>query len=143
MEKRIKEILVDASLDNLDRVEELIESSLEEVFCPKKICMQVVLCMEEIFVNIASYAYENEAGDCMIHLETQYTETGGKVAIEIVDSGVKFNPLEKEDPDITLSAEEREIGGLGIFMVKKIMDIVEYSYENKKNILKMEKSWET
>ncbi|MGN0151234.1 MAG: ATP-binding protein [Wujia sp.] len=143
MEKRIKEITVEASLDNLDNILEFIEDALDEASCPKKICMQLVLCMEEVFVNIASYAYEDQQGSCTIYLETRYTETDGTITIEIVDSGVEFNPLEKEDPDITLSADEREIGGLGIFMVKKIMDMVEYSYQNKKNILKMEKSWQT
>ena len=141
MEKQEKELTVDATLDNLDTVVGFVEDSLGVTSCPMKLIMQVVLCIEELFVNVASYAYADENGSCTIRLETQHTDTDGTVVIEIEDSGRPFNPLEKEDPDITLSADERQIGGLGIYMVKKSMDAVSYSYEDKKNMLRLEKSW--
>ena len=60
-----------------------------------------------------------------------------------MDNGAEYDPLEKEDPDVTLSAEDRQIGGLGIFMVKKIMDEVDYRYENGKNVLTLRKNYKT
>lgn len=141
MEKQKKELTVDATLDNLDTVMQFVEDSLGMTSCPMKLTMQVVLCIEELFVNVASYAYENRNGSCTIYLETHHTDTDGEVVIEIEDSGLQFNPLEREDPDITLSADERQIGGLGIYMVKQSMDKVSYSYEDKKNVLRLEKSW--
>ncbi|MDO5128134.1 MAG: ATP-binding protein [Eubacteriales bacterium] len=141
MEKQKKELTVDATLSHLDEVVGFVEASLGMTSCPMKITMQVVLCIEELYVNVASYAYEETNGSCTIYLETQHTDTDGMVVIEIIDSGKPFNPLEKEDPDITLSADERKIGGLGIFMVKKSMDKVIYNYKDEKNMLRLEKSW--
>lgn len=141
MEKQRKELTVDATLAHLDEVMGFVEDSLNRTSCSMKLTMQVVLCIEELFVNVASYAYEEPNGSCTIYLETQHTDTDGTVVIEIIDSGKPFNPLEKEDPDITLSADERKIGGLGIFMVKKSMDKVIYNYKDEKNMLRLEKSW--
>lgn len=141
MEKQKKELTVEATLDNLDQVMGFVEDTLSMTSCPMKVCMQYVLCVEELFVNVASYAYEGKEGNCTVSLETQHTDTDGTAVFTIVDSGKPFNPLEKEDPDITLSADERQIGGLGIYMVKKSMDAVSYSYEDKKNMLRLEKSW--
>ena len=141
MEKQDRKLTVDATLTSLDEVVGFVENSLSTTSCPMKLTMQVALCIEELFVNVASYAYENRQGVCTIRLETQHTDTDGIVFIELTDSGKPFNPLEKEDPDITLSAEEREIGGLGIYMVKKSMDQVTYDYCNQKNVLRLEKSW--
>ena len=141
MEKQERKLTVDATLTSLDEVVVFVEDSLSTTSCPMKLTMQVALCIEELFVNVASYAYENRQGVCTIRLETQHTDTDGIVFIELTDSGKPFNPLEKEDPDITLSADEREIGGLGIYMVKKSMDQVTYDYCNQKNVLRLEKSW--
>ena len=93
------------------------------------------MAVEEIFVNIANYAYDNEPGDVWISVSTD--ELGATV--EFRDSGVPFDPLQKEDPDITLSAEKRPIGGLGIFMVKKNVDDISYEYRDGQNILRMKK----
>ena len=99
--------------------------------------MQVKICVEEIFVNIAHYAYEDGKGDALIGISYDEKEHAMKFSFE--DSGIPYNPLEKEDPDITLTAEERGIGGLGIFICKKTMDDIQYEYANNKNILKMTK----
>ena len=140
MDKKTKEISVTASLDNLDLVMGFVEDELSEAGCPLKCIMKIGVCVEEIFVNVASYAYESGEGDCIVRLEVENEEDGGKCAITIIDSGKPFNPLLKEEPDITSSADERQIGGLGIFMVKNTMDNVVYKYESN-NILMMEKAW--
>lgn len=136
-----KEMELKASLENLDSISGFVEEELCSAGCPMKIVMQVLLCVEEIFVNVTSYAYAPETGMCLVKLVTENNDGEGKLTITISDSGKPFNPLLKEDPDITLSADERKIGGLGIFMVKKTMDSVDYDYISGKNVLKMVKSW--
>ena len=97
--------------------------------------MQIDVAVEEIFVNIAHYAYALHPGDAVI---TVWME-GESISIEFRDKGAPFNPLAKADPDVTLSAEKRRIGGLGIYMVKKSMDKVLYQYDNGENILTLQK----
>ena len=98
---------------------------------------QTAICVaiEEVFVNVARYAYQN--GDGEVLLKIGFNEEDRKITFVMKDRGIPFNPLQKSDPDITLSADEREIGGLGIFITKKTMDSVEYVYENGENILTM------
>ena len=102
-----------------------------------KSSMGICVAVEEIFVNIASYAYPD--GDGNASLSFGFDENERLMTLIIKDNGVPFNPLEKAEPDITLSADEREIGGLGIFITKKTMDTVSYAYENGENILTMTK----
>lgn len=110
---------------------------LENAACPMKVQMQLDLALEEIFVNIANYAYAPEKGMAIIGIDI--TEDRQAV-LTFEDSGTPYDPLAREDPDITLSANDRQIGGLGIFMVKKTMDDMYYEYRNGKNILKLRKS---
>ncbi len=135
-----KELNVKATLENLHTVLGFIEENLELVECPMKIAMKIVVCVEELYVNVASYAYEGVSGDCRLELVVD-DATPNRVNITILDEGKPFNPLEKEDPDTTLDADEREIGGLGIFMVKNIMDTISYERKGENNIIIMEKSW--
>ena len=128
---------IDAKVENLQEVTDFVEANLEKADCPMKTQMQIVVAVEEIFVNIASYAYEGKVGRACVVFE--YFENGNYVDITFEDTGIPYNPLEKEDPDITLSAEQRAIGGLGIYMVKKSMDDMRYRYEDGKNILTIEK----
>ena len=100
--------------------------------------MQIDVAVEEIFVNIANYAYGSETGDAEISVDI--SGDPAEACIEFRDSGIAFNPLEKEEPDIALPAEKRKIGGLGIYMVKKSMDGVEYEYKDGQNILKIQKN---
>ena len=126
----MKSLTVPARIDQLDTVQEFIQQELEAQDCMPKVMIQISIAVEEIFVNIAHYAY-------------QPVEVGGdplEVTIQFLDNGKPYNPLEKEDPDVTLSAEERAIGGLGIFMVKKSMDSLDYEYQDGKNILTIKKS---
>ena len=132
----MKELTVDALTDNLDTVIQFIEEQLEEANCSPKILMQINLAAEEIFVNIAHYAYSPGTGTATIRVETD----GDSVRITFIDSGIPYDPLQKDDPDITLSAKQRGIGGLGIFLVKKTMDEVCYDYANGCNHLTIVKA---
>ena len=114
-----------------------VDEMLEKYQCPMKIQTAVCVAIEEVFVNVARYAYEGGDGD--VSLGIGFDSESRTITFRMTDGGVPFDPLAKHDPDITLSAEEREIGGLGIFITKKTMDTVEYAYENGKNILTMTK----
>ena len=115
-----------------------IETFLDDINCPVKKKFQILTASEEIYVNIASYSYGKDVGK--VDITFDFDKTTKIFSISFVDNGVPYNPLEKEDTDITLSAEERKIGGLGIFMVKKIMDDVQYTYADGKNHLVLRKN---
>ena len=100
--------------------------------------MQINLAVEEIFVNIASYAYRPETGKATVRFEV--SEEPVTVTITFLDHGVPYDPLARQDPDVTLPAEERDIGGLGIFLTKQIMDDVSYEYCRGQNILRIKKT---
>ena len=128
-------LTVDATTENLQQVMDFVDGVLEENGCSVKMQMQIDLSVEEIYVNIANYAYGDGVGKAEISADC----SDGEITITFKDSGVPYNPLEKEDPDITLSADEREVGGLGIFLTKKNMDSVSYEYKDGYNILTMTK----
>ena len=115
-----------------------VEETLEGYGCPMKIQMAVCVAIEEVFVNVAHYAYGGGEGD--MNLGIGFDEAKRAITFRMTDKGIPFDPLKKPDPDITLSAEEREIGGLGIFITKQTMDCVTYAYENGENILTMIKT---
>ena len=135
----MKQLTVNAQTSELSQVLAFADTILEEAGCSAKTKMQIDIAIEEIFVNIATYAYPSEGGQAVIEIETD--KNGKIVKITFEDQGVPYNPLENEDPDITLPAEERPIGGLGIFMVKNIMDEVSYEYADGKNRLTIKKSF--
>ena len=136
----VKELTLEAKVANLQQVLDFVDENLKSMRCPMKILMQIDVAVEEIFVNVASYAYTPNTGSVTIRMDLQ--EKPRAVVITFIDSGIPYNPLAKEDPDVSLSAEERSIGGLGIFMVKKTMDKMEYEYTDQKNVLKMYKNIE-
>ena len=138
MSEVVKEIEVDADDAKLDEVIGFLEQNLETVDCPPKAQMQICVSAEEIFVNIAHYAYGSGKGKATVRVELSGEPV--TVTITFMDNGVPFDPLAKEDPDVTLAADERKIGGLGIFMTKKAMDDVTYEYKDGKNILQMKKT---
>ena len=133
----MKEISVPARLDRIEAVTEFVTEALEALDCPMKAVMQVSVAIDELFGNIAQYAYGEEEGEVTVRVQEE-TEPKGAI-ITFIDSGIPFDPLAQKEPDVTLSAEEREIGGLGIFLVKKTMDEVNYRYEDGKNILSIRK----
>ena len=132
------ELTIRANLNNLNDVMAFVDAELEKLDCPMKAQMQIDVAVEELFVNIARYAYAPAEGDVVIRMEA--TSEPRAVAITFIDHGVPYDPLAKPDPDVTLSAEERQIGGLGIFMVKKSMDAMEYRYADERNILTIRKA---
>ena len=135
----MNELNLSATLENLDQVTAFVEEKLESCGCPMKIQMQVAIAVEEIYVNIAHYAYNPEVGPATIRVEVP--EDPLEVVITFMDRGKPYDPLAKEDPDVSLSAEERDVGGLGIFMVKQTMDDIRYEYADGRNILKIRKRW--
>ena len=133
----MKEKVFSASKDALSEVMAFTEECLESFDCPMKSSMAICVAVEEIFVNIASYAYGDSKGNAT--LSFGFDESERLMTLVVSDEGIPFNPLEREEPDITLSAADRDIGGLGIFITKKTMDTVSYKNENGKNILTMTK----
>jgi anti-sigma regulatory factor (Ser/Thr protein kinase) len=131
----IQTITVNADIASLDDVLAFTETVSGDLSF--KLQNQLAIAVEEIFVNIAHYSY-NGSGEAVITAEND----GVQLSITFEDKGVPYNPLKKDDPDITASAEDREIGGLGIFMVKKLMDGMEYNYVDGKNILTIHKNME-
>ncbi len=131
------ELVVKAEVENLDDVFDFIHEQLESFDCSPKIMMQIDLSVDEIFANISNYAYNPEIGDAKIVCNVEKDPL--RVEITFEDGGIPFDPLAKADPDVTLSAEDRQIGGLGVYLVKKNMDSVDYKYENGKNILTIKK----
>ncbi|MCR5685361.1 MAG: ATP-binding protein [Lachnospiraceae bacterium] len=126
-----------ANLDNLDDVLGFIDSLLEKAGCSPKVQAQMDIAVEEMYVNIVHYAYEGKTGEAQI--SAQYDEETDEFTVELKDSGIPFDPVAKPDPDVTLSAEERRIGGLGIYMVKKSMDRMTYRREDGYNVLTLVK----
>ena len=124
-----------AKIEALSDVLGFVDLTLEEYGCPMKIQTAVCVAIEEIFVNIAHYAYGDGEGD--VTLGIGFDEESRDITFRMTDKGAPFDPLKKPDPDITLPAEDREIGGLGIFITKKTMDTVSYAYENGENVLTM------
>lgn len=133
----MKELNISATVENIAAVTAFVDEQLEELDCPMKTQLQVDVAIDELFGNIAHYAYNPEVGAATVRVEV--TENPLSVVITFIDNGVPYDPLAKADPDVTLSAEERQIGGLGIYMVKKSMDDISYQYKNGQNILRIKK----
>ena len=133
----MKELTVEAKTTNIEAVTDFVNEQLEALDCPMKAQMQIDIAIDELFGNIAHYAYNPEIGKATVRVEV--IEDPLAVTITFIDNGVPYDPLAKADPDTTLSAEEREIGGLGIYMVKKSMDEITYDYKDGQNILKIKK----
>ena len=134
------EITVPAKVSELDRVIDFVNSRLEELNCNEFERATIDIAVEEIFVNIAHYAYEyDKEGEAVVRATVQ--KDPAKIILQFIDSGTKYNPLEREDPDVELELDDRQIGGLGIFLVKESMDNVYYEYSDGRNILTIEKNF--
>ena len=135
----------EACEENLNQVLDFVCRQLEIWNCSMKAQTQLEIAVEELFINIASYAYPKKADAD----KAEQSPKTAKIQIELrpdhiaeitfYDNGIPYNPLERPDPDVTKPAEERDIGGLGVFLVKKTMDEVKYRYENGQNILTIRK----
>ena len=134
----MKELNIDAVVENIPAVTAFVDEQLEAMNCPLRAQMQIDIAIDELFGNIAHYAYNPEVGPATVRVEV--VEEPMAVVITFIDRGVPYDPLAREDPDITLSAEERDIGGLGIYMVKKSKDSISYEYQDGQNILAIKKN---
>ena len=135
-----KELTIEARPENIEAVTAFIDEQLDTTNCSMKAKMQIEVAVEELFVNIAHYAYSPEVGNATIGVKVQ--DDGNYVTISFKDSGTPYDPLAKPDPDTTLSVEDRPIGGLGIYMVKKSMDDIKYEFKDGQNILTIKKNLE-
>ena len=133
----MKQLDVQAIDKNLPQVLAFVDEQLDAADCPKKIKIQIDLAVEEIFVNIAHYAYDPDIGTATVRVDVLGDPPS--VDITFIDNGIPYDPLAKQDPNVKLPARDRKIGGLGIFMVKKNMDDVKYEYIDGHNILTMKK----
>ena len=129
----MKELTLKATLENIPRVTEFIDGELEALDCPMKAQMQIDVAIDELFGNIAHYAYGEAGGEATVRFE--FDPDGRRARITFIDGGVPFDPVRRADPDVSLSAEERQIGGLGIFLVRRTMDGMEYQRRDGRNVL--------
>ena len=137
MTGKVYEWNIEAVKEKLPELQELIESRLEAIECPLRTLMQISVVVEEVFANIASYAYKSGRGRADICMEI--SDEPAVVTLRFADRGIPYDPLKRRDPDLSLPAEEREIGGLGVYMTKKLMDEVRYEYRDGQNILTLKK----
>ena len=129
----MKQLTIAAKVENLPQVTAFVDAELEAIDCPMKAQMQIDLAIDELFANIAHYAYAPGEGEATVIFD--FDEAQRTVSLTFADSGVPFDRLAKSDPDVTAAAQERAIGGLGIFLVKKTMDGMSYRYEDGMNRL--------
>lgn len=133
----MQKMILTAEAGRIDEVIDFINAELERHEAPMKKIMQIDIAVEELFVNIAHYAYNPEVGEAAVCVDVE--ENPRCAVVRFIDRGKPYDPLSRKDPDVTLGVDEREIGGLGIYMVKKSMDEVTYSYEDGQNILTIRK----
>ena len=134
----MKELTIEAKIENLEEVLAFVDEQLERLNCPVRQKTHLDVAVEELYVNIAQYAYDPEIG--WVKLEIEVNDDPLSVSITFIDNGKPYDPLKAEDPDITLPVGKRQIGGLGVFLVKKKMDHVKYEYKDGCNILTLRKN---
>ena len=129
----MRDIPGEATPENIDTVIEFVDEQLEEYGCGMKEQMAIDVAVDELFANIAQYAYSPETGYATVLVDV--IKDPLSVEITFIDNGIPYDPLAKSDPDTSLSVEDREIGGMGIFIVKKSMDKMLYERRGEHNIL--------
>ncbi len=133
----MKEWTFEANIDRISWLTDQVNEELEKLDCPMKAQMQIDVAIDELLANIASYAYDLDAGETTVRFD--FDADTRTVSLTFIDSGVPYDPLAKPDPDVTLSVEQREVGGLGIFLVKKTMDDMTYVRRDGRNELTIRK----
>lgn len=134
----MQKLEVEAKMEYFSQVTQMVEEMLSEYACSPKILMQIQIALEEIFVNVAHYAYQTDEKPLTVQCEV--CGEPPQLSVEFTDSGIPYNPLKRKEPNLTESAEERKIGGLGIYMVKQYMDEMTYAYKDGKNVLCIRKT---
>ena len=135
----MRELTIEATPDNVDKALQFVDEMLEEYGCGAQEQAAIDVAVDELFANIAHYAYNPTTGYATVRVDVKNDPLA--VEISFVDNGVPYDPLARQDPDTTLSIDDRPIGGLGILIVKKSMDAVNYEYKDGKNILTIKKSF--
>lgn len=135
----MNELTLEATPENIPVITAFVDEQLEQYDCPVKAQAQIDIAIDELFGNIVRYAYHPEVGSATVQVEVISDPLA--VVITFIDQGKPYDPLAKEDPNVTLSAEEREVGGLGIYIVKKSMSEITYEYKDGRNILKIRKDF--
>ena len=135
----MKELTVDAKPESLTEIKSFVCAELEETGCPEGTRKQILIAVDEIFANIANYAYEGEEGTAVVRIEEEAEPRAA--VLTFLDGGIPFDPLTMKTPDTSLKARERQIGGLGIFMVRRLTDEISYEYADGKNILRIKKQF--
>lgn len=135
----MKELTVEAIVEQIETVTEFVNAELEKLDCPMKARIQLDIAIDEIVSNIAYYAYGEKTGSVTVRIEALQKENG--VQLMFLDSGVPYDPLTRQDPDISAEIEDRKEGGLGIFLVRKTMDDMKYEYKDGQNCLTIRKSF--
>ena len=131
----MKEVTVDAKVESIGAVTDFVNAELEAWGCPMKAQIQIDVAIDELFSNIAHYAYNGQSGTATVRIEL--IKSIPAIEITFIDRGMPYDPLVKDDPDVTLSALDRQAGGLGIFLVKKTMDKMTYEFKNGQNIVRI------
>ena len=137
VDDKVTSLKIEAKVDNLPQVMEFINGILEREGASKSIINQIDVAVDEIFVNIAKYAYGKTVGYAII--ETKIEKDPDAITITFIDEGKRYNPLKKEDPNVEIGSELRDIGGLGIYIVKKTMDFLYYDHRGGNNIFTIKK----
>lgn len=132
-------ITLPALIENIEKATDFMNEALERAACPMRVQMQLAIALDELMSNVARYAYMPNTGDITISVEIHNDPR--RVVLTLTDRGIPYDPLLKPPPDTTLSADERQIGGLGIFIVKRTMDSMHYEYKDGKNIVTIEKKF--
>lgn len=136
----MKELHVNSNVENIPTVKNFVCSELERLGCTERLVMQMKMAVDELFANISFYAYDSESGPVTVLFD--YEEESSTVILTFIDEGKPYNPLEAEEPDVELEGELRPIGGLGIFLVRNLMDDMLYEYKDRQNILTLKKNTE-
>ena len=133
------ELTIDATVDNIPIATDYVTAQLEKYDCPMRTQLQITIAIDELFGNIARYAYDSFTGPATVRVKV--VEDPLSAEITFIDHGIPYDPLAKDDPDLELGSDERQIGGLGIFMTKEIMDDIRYEYRDGKNVLTIVKAF--
>ena len=126
-------IVLESKMENIKKVIEFVNSKIEKCNFKEKEKLEINIAIDELFGNIVKYAYGEEVG--IVEVQVKVKENPLEVEITFIDSGTKYNPLEREEPNIEANLNERKIGGLGIFIARKLMDEIKYEYKDGKNVL--------
>lgn len=128
---------VDAAIENIPAITDFVNSQLKAHACPLQTQYEIDIAIDEIVSNVARYGYPSGKGE--ITVQVQWQENPLTVVIVFIDQGIAYNPLRQKEPNLTLCAQERPVGGLGIFMVKHMMDNVQYERRGRENVLSLSK----